>query len=149
MAQNQICFSILVNSNVIWHPVVGAQIFIYVNCATCFACRGYNLNCFCFSFQALVGQPVTLPRVAKDEKRYTVFVETVSSERFPPPKRATSHFRADEYYKYLEITISKQVLHTHCNYTLIFDSPPPPPISRTWTFLTLKSSRLNTSPFML
>jgi hypothetical protein len=62
-----------------------------------------------FSFQALVGQLVTLPRLLKDDKRYTVTVETVSSEKFHSQKRATSHFRADEYYKYLEITISKQV----------------------------------------
>ncbi len=61
------------------------------------------------SFQALVGQLITIPRLAKDDKRYTVFVETVSSDRFPPPKRATTHFRADEYFKYLEVTITKQV----------------------------------------
>jgi hypothetical protein len=64
---------------------------------------------FLFSFQALVGQLVTLPRLIKDDKKYTVTVDTISSERFPPPKRATSHFRSDEYYKYIEIAISKQV----------------------------------------
>ncbi len=68
-----------------------------------------------FSFQALVGQLVTLPRLLKDDKRYTVTVETVSSEKFHSQKRATSHFRADEYYKYLEITISKQVSITILN----------------------------------
>ena len=75
-------------------------------------CAAFLTPIIFFSFQALVGQLVTLPRLIKDDKKYTVTVDTVSSDRFPPPKRATSYFRADEYYKYIEVAISKQVCGT-------------------------------------
>ncbi len=56
---------------------------------------------FKYSAKGLVGHMIALPTVPKDDKKYTVNVETVP-DKFAPQKRVSTVIRADEYFRYVQ-----------------------------------------------
>ena len=49
---------------------------------------------YSYSGKKVVGELIVLPPVPKDDKKYTITVETLV-EKFAPKKKATTVFRAD------------------------------------------------------
>merc|ERR1719367_1827423 len=61
----------------------------------------YNYNT-----KAVTGQLVTLPRVAKDKKRYDILVETVPA-KFAPQKKVAYSYVVDDYVKSIKLVLNK------------------------------------------
>ena len=61
---------------------------------------------YSYSGKKVIGELIILPAVPKDDKRYTITVETLA-EKFAPKKKATTAFKADSYYKHVSVVLPK------------------------------------------
>merc|ERR1719189_3120506 len=61
---------------------------------------------YSYSGKKVIGELIILPAVPKDDKRYTIAVETLA-EKFAPKKKATTAFKADSYYKHVSVVLPK------------------------------------------
>ena len=57
----------------------------------------------------MTGQLVTLPRIAKDNKRYDVNVETIPA-KFAPQKKVSHSYVADDYVKSIKLVLNKTAI---------------------------------------
>ena len=62
---------------------------------------------YSYSGKKTVGELLILPAVPKDDKKYTITVETIA-EKFTPKKKATVTFKADAYYKHVSAVLPKK-----------------------------------------
>ena len=62
---------------------------------------------YTYAVKRFAGHMVTLPSVDKDEKLYTITVETFP-EKYAPKRKAVKEIHANEYYKFLNFTIKHQ-----------------------------------------
>ena len=61
---------------------------------------------YTYSGKKVVGELIILPAVPKDDKKYTLTVETMA-EKFAPKKKTVTTFKADAYYKHVSAIIPK------------------------------------------
>jgi hypothetical protein len=61
---------------------------------------------YSYSGKKIVGELILLPAVPKDDKKYTITIETLP-EKFAPKKKATTTFKADAYYKHVSAILPK------------------------------------------
>ena len=61
---------------------------------------------YSYTGKKVVGELIVLPPVPKDNKRYTITVETFA-EKFAPKKKAATTFRADSYFKFVTVVLPK------------------------------------------
>lgn len=65
-----------------------------------------NNGGFTYNTKAVTGQLVTLPRVAKDKKKYNIHVETIP-DKFAGQKKVSHTLVADEYVKSIRLVLNK------------------------------------------
>ena len=61
---------------------------------------------YSYSGKKIVGELIILPPVPKDDRKYTIAVETLA-EKFAPKKKAATVFKADAYYKHVAVVLPK------------------------------------------